>query len=155
MELDLGGQPWPVFPVAASATSYPFLYADDEWTDLGALAVQQQHEEPTGRLHAWARGFVRSDPTDTLALLKDLNAGILEWISYQSRDDEGTQTPLQTLDRGWGSMSLSSSRAVRPPPWIAPSRGSAKKPPPSRANSPDKSIWRKTVPLSRSPELTR
>lgn len=90
---------------------------------------------------AWARGFVRSDPVDTLALLKDLNAGILEWISYQSRDDEGTETPLQTLDRGWGSMSLSSSRAVRPPP--------------SRTNSPDKSIWRKTVPLSRSPELTR
>jgi len=49
------------------------------------------------------RGFVRSDPTDTLALLKDLNAGILGWISYQSRDEEGTQTPLQTLDRGWGS----------------------------------------------------
>lgn len=35
--LDLGGKPWPVFPVAASAMSYPFLYADGEWTDLGAL----------------------------------------------------------------------------------------------------------------------
>jgi hypothetical protein len=47
--------------------------------------------------------FMRSDPTDTLALLKDLSAGILGWTSYQSRDDEGTHTPLQTLDRGWGS----------------------------------------------------
>jgi transglutaminase-like putative cysteine protease len=36
-------------------------------------------------------------------LLKDLSAGVLTWISYQSRDDEGTQTPLQTLDRRWGS----------------------------------------------------
>ena len=26
-----------------------------------------------------------------------------EAISYQSREDEGTQSPLQTLDRGWGS----------------------------------------------------
>ena len=43
---------------------------------------------------------MRGDPTDTLALLKDLSAGILGWISYQSRDEEGTQTPLQTLDRG-------------------------------------------------------
>jgi transglutaminase-like putative cysteine protease len=24
-------------------------------------------------------------------------------ISYQSRDDEGTQSPIETLDRGWGS----------------------------------------------------
>jgi transglutaminase-like putative cysteine protease len=100
--LNLGGEPWPVFPVAASAMSYPFLYADGEWTDLGALAVQQ-HDDPAGRLGAWTRGFVRSHPTDTLALLKDLSAGVPAWVSYQSRDEEGTQTPLQTLDRGWGS----------------------------------------------------
>jgi transglutaminase-like putative cysteine protease len=25
------------------------------------------------------------------------------WISYQSRESEGTQTPLETLNRGWGS----------------------------------------------------
>ena len=25
------------------------------------------------------------------------------WISYQSREDEGTQTPIETLDRGFGS----------------------------------------------------
>jgi transglutaminase-like putative cysteine protease len=101
VSLELGGHPWPVFQVAASAISYPFLYADDEWTDLGALAVQQ-HDDPTGQLCEWARGFVHSNPTDTLSLLKDLSAGVLAWISYQSRDDEGTQTPLQTLDRGWG-----------------------------------------------------
>jgi transglutaminase-like putative cysteine protease len=46
---------------------------------------------------------VRSVPTDTLSLLKDINAAISAWISYQSRDDEGTQPPLATLDRGWGS----------------------------------------------------
>ena len=91
-----------MFDVAASAISYPFRYADEEWTDLGALATQQ-YADPTGRLRDWAQGFVRSNPTDTLSLLKDLSAGISVWISYQSRDDEGTQTPLQTLDRGWGS----------------------------------------------------
>src|SRR3954453_3814329 len=40
---------------------------------------------------------------NTLALLKDLSAGISGWLSYQSREDEGTQSPTETLDRGWGS----------------------------------------------------
>jgi len=35
--------------------------------------------------------------------LADLNLGVKGWISYQSRDTEGTQTPLETLERGWGS----------------------------------------------------
>ena len=102
VELELSAHPWPVFDVAASAISYPFRYSDEEWTDLGALAAQQ-HADPAGRLGDWARGFVRGDRTDTLALLKDLGAGISAWISYRSRDDEGTQAPLETLDRGWGS----------------------------------------------------
>ena len=102
VEIELNAHPWPVFDVAASAINYPFRYADDEWTDLGALTVQQ-YADPLGRLRNWALGFVRSHPTNTLALLKDLSAGVSAWIAYQSRDDEGTQTPSQTLDRGWGS----------------------------------------------------
>jgi transglutaminase-like putative cysteine protease len=66
---------WPVFDIAASAISYPFRYSDDEWTDLGALTVAQ-YPDPGSRLQKWARGFVRSNPTDTLSLLKDLNAGV-------------------------------------------------------------------------------
>ena len=58
---------------------------------------------PGRAVAGWARAFVRSNPTDTLALLKDLSAGVSGWISYQSREDEGTQSPTQTLDRGWGS----------------------------------------------------
>lgn len=101
-ELELDAASWPVFGIAASAAQYPFRYSDDEWTDLAALAVRQ-HQDPTGRLHDWAQAFVRSNPTDTLALLKDVNAGVSAWISYQSREDEGTQTPTETLERGWGS----------------------------------------------------
>ena len=100
--LELHASPWPVFDVAASAASYPFKYADHERIDLGALAIQQ-YSDASGRLRAWTRGFVRGGRTDTLSMLKDLSAGVSAWISYQSRDDEGTQTPLQTLDRGWGS----------------------------------------------------
>ncbi|MGO9683562.1 MAG: transglutaminase family protein, partial [Beijerinckiaceae bacterium] len=102
VELQLDANAWPVFEIGSAAIFYPFRYSEDERTDLGALALQQ-YADPAGQLRDWAQAFVRADPTDTLSLLKDLNAGISAWISYQSRDDEGTQTPLQTLSRGWGS----------------------------------------------------
>jgi transglutaminase-like putative cysteine protease len=101
-ELRLEAVAWPVFDIAASAISYPFRYSDDEWTDLGAMALPQ-YPDGAGRLRTWARQFVRSNPTDTLALLKDLNSGIAGTILYQSREEEGTQSPIETLDRGWGS----------------------------------------------------
>jgi transglutaminase-like putative cysteine protease len=101
-ELELNAAAWPVFDIATSAIYYPFRYSDDDWTDLGALSAQQ-YPDPSGRLQGWAQAFVRSNPTDTLALLKDLSAGVSGSIRYQSREDEGTQSPAQTLDRGWGS----------------------------------------------------
>lgn len=102
IDLKLFAHPWPVYDIAGSAISYPFFYSDDEWTDLGALAIPQ-YADPAGRLRNWAGGFLYSTPTDTLSLLQDLCTGISGWISYQSRDAEGTQTPIQTLDRGWGA----------------------------------------------------
>ena len=100
--LRLDAEPWPVFDVAASAMVYPFRYADEEQTDLGALTFQQ-YPDPDGRLRDWTWAFVGGVRTNTLALLKDLCAGVTRWISYQSRDDEGVQSPIETLDRGWGS----------------------------------------------------
>lgn len=101
-ELELSAAPWPVFDIAASAISYPFRYSDDEWTDLGALTIQQ-YADSERQLHGWAHAFVRGNRTDTLALLKDLSTGVSTGINYQSREDEGTQSPTQTLNRGWGS----------------------------------------------------
>jgi len=99
--LQLDAVAWPVFDIAASAISYPFRYSDDEWADLGAMTIQGP--DPSGRLRRWAQGFVRGSSTDTLSLLKDLSAGVSGAVRYQSRDDEGTQSPVETLDRGWGS----------------------------------------------------
>ncbi|WP_020180352.1 transglutaminase family protein [Methylopila sp. M107] len=93
---------WPVFDVAASAIQYPFPYSDDERMDLGSLTLNQ-HLDPAGRLGVWARGFVYGRPTDNLSLLKDVNAGVAAGISYEIREDEGTQSPLETLDRRRGS----------------------------------------------------
>ncbi|WP_426420039.1 transglutaminase family protein [Bradyrhizobium genosp. A] len=102
VNISLNAADWPVFAIAASAISYPFHYSTDEWTDLGALTIAQ-YPDPAERLQNWARGFVRSSPTDTLSLLKDLNAGVAQRIQYQGREVEGTQSPNETLDRGWGS----------------------------------------------------
>ncbi|MGF1640575.1 MAG: transglutaminase N-terminal domain-containing protein [Rhodospirillales bacterium] len=100
--LELSAAAWPVFDIAASALSYPFLYPDEDWVDLGAL-MAPQYPDPAGRLWAWTQGFIFAKPTDTLSLLKDLCAGVARRFAYQSRDDEGTQSPVETLDRGWGS----------------------------------------------------
>ena len=54
VELDLNAAPWPVFDVAASAVVYPFRYSADDFTDLGALTIQQ-YPDPAGRLRDWAR----------------------------------------------------------------------------------------------------
>jgi transglutaminase-like putative cysteine protease len=92
----------PQFQVSGWAVSYPFAYSADERMDLGAL-LSPHYADPAGRLGAWARSFVLCGQTGTLALLTDLNTGISAQFRYQSRDEEGTQTPLQTMDRGWGA----------------------------------------------------
>jgi hypothetical protein len=100
--LELDAPSWPVFDVAASAIHYPFRYGPDEWTALGVL-TRPQYPDPNGKLRDWARGFILGTTTDTLSLLKDINASIPAWVFYQSREHEGTQSPTQTLARGWGS----------------------------------------------------
>jgi transglutaminase-like putative cysteine protease len=100
--LDHSSDRWPIFDIAASAISSPFAYSEDERLDLGALLLPQ-YQDPDRRLSTWARGFVRGEVTDTLSLLKNLNAAVSTWVSYQHREEEGTQSALETLARGWGS----------------------------------------------------
>lgn len=102
LTVDLSAQAWPVFDIVAQAQRYPFRYSDEDWIDLGALA-RPQYVDNAGRLSDWVEGFVMQRPTDTLSLLKDVSNGVSSQINYQSREVEGTQGPLETLDRGWGS----------------------------------------------------
>jgi transglutaminase-like putative cysteine protease len=92
----------PPFEITPEALSYPFIDSADDRIDLGRM-LERQYPDPNDRLGSWARGFVRSNPTDTSALLADLNNGVASQIFYQSRETEGTQTPIETLARGWGS----------------------------------------------------
>jgi len=94
---------WPVFTIDLAATSYPFAYTLDDVIDLGGLA-QPDWLTPGGDLvGTWARRFVMGPQTDTLSLLKDINNGVLADIHYRVRDEEGTQTPAETLNQRSGS----------------------------------------------------
>ncbi len=100
--VELDAPAYPVFTIAVAAHHYPFAYSPEDRTDLGAL-LEPRHDADAATVSAWARGFVASRPTDTLALLKDLNAGILPAVAYRTRDEEGTQSPAQTLALASGS----------------------------------------------------
>src|SRR5207253_10178399 len=47
--VELSSAVWPVFPIAARAIQYPFVYTLEERTDLGAL-LSPQYPDPMGRL---------------------------------------------------------------------------------------------------------
>jgi len=102
VELTLDVDQWPVFEISAVAASYPFLLSDDDMTDLGALRLQS-YLDSRGVLQNWAQSFVAAKSVDTLALLKDISNGVVAQIAYEIREDEGAQSPEQTLDRGKGS----------------------------------------------------
>src|SRR5690242_10385716 len=93
---------WPVFKIAPHAHRYPFAYSSDERIDLGALRVPE-HPDPDGRLPAWARALVAGDETDKLALLQDLIKAAHAGILYAERLEEGTQSPLETIDSASGA----------------------------------------------------
>ncbi len=90
------------FELEESAKEYPFVYSPDDRIDLGRM-LDCHYPDPNGELEAWAKGFVASRPTDTMALLTDLNNGIHRGFAYNVRHEEGTQAPLETLKLGTGS----------------------------------------------------
>jgi len=90
-------------PLAPTAQHFPFAYSVEERFDLEHY-LRPHYDDPEGRLTAWARRFIRTDgPTGTRELLVQMNQHIRDHFKYAARDEEGTQTPLETLERGRGS----------------------------------------------------
>lgn len=100
MEVEQCAPAWPILLIDPAAHRYPFAYTADDFRDLGGLATTMAISD---RLAAWVAGFVAGPTTDTLSLLKDLNAGILGSVAYRVRDEEGTQSPDKTLALASGS----------------------------------------------------
>ncbi|HEY2255299.1 MAG TPA: transglutaminase family protein [Variovorax sp.] len=86
-----------------AAELLPFAYSLQERLDLEHY-LRPHHDDPEGTLMRWAHQFLHTDtPNSTRDVLTRMNAHINQSLSYTSRDEEGTQTPLQTLELGSGS----------------------------------------------------
>ncbi len=92
----------PVFPISPEAESYPFIYSANDRTDLGRL-IERHYPDPGGSLDAWAASFVTGRPMPTLALLQTMNSAVRQQFAYRERYEEGTQTPVETLERRSGT----------------------------------------------------
>jgi transglutaminase-like putative cysteine protease len=90
------------FPIAPEAESYPFMHSADDRSDLGRLR-ERHYPDPQGLVAAWARQFILETPTNTFNLLTTMNAAIRGVFEYRARDEEGTQTPLETLEKKSGT----------------------------------------------------
>ncbi|WP_198970545.1 transglutaminase family protein [Xylophilus sp. ASV27] len=86
-----------------AAEFLPFAYSVQERLDLEHY-LRPHHDDPDGTLIRWAHQFLAHDrPNSTREVLTRMNAHIGQSLRYAARDEEGTQTPLETLARGSGS----------------------------------------------------
>ncbi len=94
---------YPELQLLPSALIFPFAYSVEERYDLEHY-MRPHHDDPDGVLTHWARQFMRTDgPTGTRDLLFRMNQFIRDNFGYAHRDEEGSQTPLQTLSFGTGA----------------------------------------------------
>jgi transglutaminase-like putative cysteine protease len=94
---------FPELQLSPSALIFPFAYSVEERFDLEHY-MRPHHDDPEGVLTHWARQFIRTDgPTGTRDLLLNMNQFIRANFGYAQRDEEGTQTPLETVQLGTGS----------------------------------------------------
>ena len=93
----------PEFPIEDYARIYPFAYAMEEAGDL-ARSIERHYPDPKRDVDRWAKGFVRIDgPTVTEELLVWMTRAIKSMFRYEIREQEGTQSPTETLARGSGT----------------------------------------------------
>ena len=92
----------PAFPIAADAETYPFMHSADDRTDLGRLR-ECHYPDPRNVVTDWAKHFIAGERKRTWDVLAGMNSAIHAGFEYKARNEEGTQTPLETLDRNSGT----------------------------------------------------
>ena len=102
------GLSYPDFSTLDSfATTLPFPYKTDEIADLGRC-TERHYPDPEHKLTEWARQYLvnSTDPTsapNTAETLLAMNQAISNTFTYETRDAHGTQTPMETMERGTGT----------------------------------------------------
>src|SRR5471032_1932550 len=92
----------PILPIAPEAQNYPFVYSANDRSDLGRL-LDRHYPDPRGLLDEWAKRFVGELPMSTYNLLSNINGAIKNEFAYNARYEEGTQSPIETLERKSGT----------------------------------------------------
>ena len=92
----------PVFPIAPEAQVYPFVYSANDRSDLGRL-LDRHYPDPNGLLDDWAKRFVKGRFMSTYNLLSNINGAIKNEFAYLVRYEEGTQAPIETLEKKSGT----------------------------------------------------
>ena len=90
------------FPIAPEAESYPFMHSADDRSDLGRLR-ERHYPDARGVVEEWARQFILETPANTFNLLATMNAAIRGSFAYNPREEEGTQAPLETIEKKSGT----------------------------------------------------
>ena len=92
----------PEFPIAPDAETYPFMHSADDRTDLGRLR-ECHYPDPRNVVTDWAKRFIVGERKRTWDVLADMNRGVHAGFEYKARFEEGTQTPVETLERNSGT----------------------------------------------------
>jgi len=91
----------PDYRLEVEARTFPFAYSSDERPDL-TRALERRH--PADDMEHWAVSFLpASGSIDTMSLLRSMTHGINEQFVYCRRDEQGVQTPSETLELGRGT----------------------------------------------------
>lgn len=92
------------FRIEPFARTLPFSYPASEVPDLGRT-IERHYPDPQRRVTEWTRRFLNQSvgATDTENFLLNVTAAIKNEFAYEVREDEGVQTPSETLERGTGS----------------------------------------------------
>jgi transglutaminase-like putative cysteine protease len=89
--------------ISPSGEYLPVSYSLQDRIDLEHY-LRPHHDDPKGELAAWASLFMSPvGRTRTRDLLEHMNRHIGATLKYIPRDEEGTQSPTQTLALGSGS----------------------------------------------------
>ncbi len=90
------------FPIDPEAELYPFVYSSDDRTDLGRL-LERHYPDPRGMVDEWAKQFAPMRPSGTLNVLASMNKAIHDDFAYVAREEEGTRSPIETIELKSGS----------------------------------------------------
>ncbi|MFM7449412.1 MAG: transglutaminase domain-containing protein [Leptolyngbyaceae cyanobacterium] len=90
------------FPLDPRAQEVPVQYTPDEWIDLSAY-LRPHAEDLDGSVAVWAKSFVAGDRDGTINVLNRIMDTIRDSFTYRAREEEGTQTPGQTLSTRSGT----------------------------------------------------